>query len=99
MVRFLSRPAARLACGCLIALGGAAVSAQDPLVIRAAAVVDVDDNASAADEPSLSGDEVETIQERYPNRTVKVERQVIQDSAGNYINHGTWSQWDERGRL
>ena len=30
---------------------------------------------------------------------VKVERQVVQDAAGNYVNHGLWSQFDEKGRL
>jgi len=41
----------------------------------------------------------EVIQERYPNRNVKIERHVAQDTAGNYVNHGPWAMWDEAGRL
>lgn len=50
---------------------------------------------SAASEPV----EVETIRERYPNRSVKIEREVTQDEQGNYVNHGSWKMWDERGNL
>ncbi|HZZ72857.1 MAG TPA: hypothetical protein VFE24_11430 [Pirellulales bacterium] len=42
---------------------------------------------------------IEVIQERYPNRAVKVERQVTQDTDGNYINHGSWTMWDDKGRM
>jgi len=42
---------------------------------------------------------IEVIQERYPSRAVKVERQVTQDTDGNYVNHGTWTMWDEKGRM
>jgi antitoxin component YwqK of YwqJK toxin-antitoxin module len=41
----------------------------------------------------------EVITERYPSRTVKIERHVAQDAEGNYFNHGTWSNWDEKGVL
>lgn len=43
--------------------------------------------------------EVEVIRERFPNRTIKIEREVTQDQEGNYVNHGSWKQWDERGNL
>src|SRR5581483_3354642 len=98
MVRFLARPALRLACGCLVACGGTVAFGQERLIELTSAVVHVSDNEAVA-EPSEGVGEVETVQERYPNRLVKIERQVIQDRAGNYVNHGTWSQWDERGRL
>lgn len=39
----------------------------------------------------------EVIHERYPNRAVKIERHVIQDSSGNYVNHGRWTMYDEQG--
>lgn len=39
----------------------------------------------------------ELIKERFPNGSVKVERRVTQDSQGNYLNHGTWKMWDQRG--
>lgn len=45
------------------------------------------------------GPNVETIRERYPNRRIRIERQVTQDALGNYLNHGSWKMWDERGNL
>jgi antitoxin component YwqK of YwqJK toxin-antitoxin module len=51
-------------------------------------------DADESDEPKT-----EVITERYPNRTVKVERHVAQDEEGNYFNHGAWSNWDEKGVL
>lgn len=45
-----------------------------------------------------SGDQ-EVVRERYPNRNVKVERHVAQDAEGNFVNHGSWTMWDESGRL
>ncbi|MDX1963643.1 MAG: hypothetical protein SFX18_10850 [Pirellulales bacterium] len=41
----------------------------------------------------------ETIRERYPNAMIKVERNVTQDAEGNFINHGPFVQFDERGRM
>ena len=46
-----------------------------------------------------TGTKVEVIRERYPNRAVKIEREVTQDSEGNYINHGSWKMWDAGGNL
>lgn len=43
--------------------------------------------------------ENEVVRERYPNRRVKVERQVTQDEHDNYVNHGTWKMWDPQGNL
>lgn len=49
---------------------------------------------------ATSGDEeAETIKERFPNGAVNIERQVTQDPQGNYINHGSWKMWDQRGNL
>lgn len=56
----------------------------------AAVPADLDDQHPSAQE---------VIQERYPNRSIKIERQVTQDADGNYINHGTWKMWDERQNL
>ncbi|MBX9789198.1 MAG: hypothetical protein K2Y37_09815 [Pirellulales bacterium] len=47
----------------------------------------------AADAPQ------EIIKERYPNRAIKIERHVVQDAAGNYVNQGLWTMWDEHGRI
>jgi antitoxin component YwqK of YwqJK toxin-antitoxin module len=30
---------------------------------------------------------------------IRVERHVAQDSAGNFVNHGPWTKFDERGRM
>ena len=38
--------------------------------------------------------ELEQFTERYSNRTNKIKRQVIQDDDYNYVNHGTWTQWN-----
>src|SRR5690606_4804533 len=59
---------------------------------------DVPDKAVVA-EDFASDSKVEVIRERYPNRTVKIEREVTQDADGNYVNHGTWKMWDEAGNL
>ena len=40
----------------------------------------------------------ETITEKYPNRKVKIERQVVQDDERNYVNHGPWKMWDPNGK-
>ncbi|HJN12196.1 MAG TPA: hypothetical protein QF564_26170 [Pirellulaceae bacterium] len=41
----------------------------------------------------------EMITEKYPNRKVKIEREVVQDDERNYVNHGPWKMWDPEGRL
>jgi len=41
----------------------------------------------------------ELIQERFPSGAVKIERRVAQDKDGNYLNHGPWKMWDEKGTL
>ncbi len=53
----------------------------------------------AADESGEPSTDTEVIKERFANGTVRVEREVTQDSAGNYVNHGMWKTWDERGNL
>ncbi len=57
------------------------------------------DVAPGAGEGAVADDEIETIKERFPNGSVRIERQVTQDALGNYLNHGTWKMWDERGNL
>jgi antitoxin component YwqK of YwqJK toxin-antitoxin module len=42
---------------------------------------------------------VEMVKERYPSGVVRIEREVMQDAAGNYIAHGQWRQFDPTGRL
>lgn len=53
----------------------------------------------SADSSEPKGEETELIKERFPNGTIKVERETTQDAQGNYVNHGSWKMWDERGNL
>jgi antitoxin component YwqK of YwqJK toxin-antitoxin module len=58
-----------------------------------------DDPADSDGSTSQDQSAPEVIKERYPNGTVKIEREVTQDAAGNYLNHGPWKMWDDRGNL
>ena len=94
-----------LSLGCLevIALGAApmptpAVEDSDTAAPLATATVDPAGPAPEHHEVAKNAS-IEVIQERYPNRSVKVERQVTQDTDGNYINHGSWTMWDDKGRM
>jgi antitoxin component YwqK of YwqJK toxin-antitoxin module len=49
--------------------------------------------------PGEGESEVEVIRERFPNGSIHIEREVTQDADGNYINHGTWKMFDERGTI
>lgn len=56
--------------------------------------------AQQPEEPvEISDNDNDVVRERYPNRSVKIEREVTQDAAGNYVNHGTWKMWDEAGNV
>ena len=58
--------------------------------------------SAETDSPAHNSDdesEAEVIRERYPNRAVKIEREVTQDDEGNYVNHGSWKTWDLQGSL
>ncbi|MDH3716804.1 MAG: hypothetical protein OES79_01665 [Planctomycetota bacterium] len=54
--------------------------------------------ADAKTEAAPTG-EVEVIRERYPNRAVKIEREVVRDASDNYVNHGNWRMWDAKGNM
>lgn len=55
---------------------------------------------SKEDAKTEAGDsEIELIQERYPNGAIKIEREVTLDSEGNYIRHGSWTQYDQAGSV
>ncbi len=41
----------------------------------------------------------EVIKERFPNGSVKIQREVTQDAQGNYVNHGAWKMWDAQGHV
>jgi antitoxin component YwqK of YwqJK toxin-antitoxin module len=40
--------------------------------------------------PVMSAGGVEVIRERYADGKIKIERQVVLDDSGNYVNHGEW---------
>lgn len=42
---------------------------------------------------------VETIRQRDDAGRVRVAREVRQNDAGDYVNHGAWRSWDAEGRL
>ncbi len=91
---------APLACGLSLALSSgslwAAPLGKEPHLLKTS----LDEAKGTKDSPALAASsERETVRERYPNRNVKIERQVTLDAEGNYVNHGTWTMWDEKGRL
>ena len=44
-------------------------------------------------------EEGELITERYPDRSVRLQRYVIQDEDRNYVNHGSWTMFDPKGQI
>jgi uncharacterized protein len=91
-----------------------AVELAPPLAIppassRLSKVKIVDDSAPAVVEGSINDDSTpapkgsdivtELVKERYPNGSVKIEREVAQDRDGNFVLHGAYRQYDERGQL
>src|SRR5262245_49211877 len=49
--------------------------------------------------PPESDSVVEVIKERYPSGAIKIEREVTQDGEGNYLLHGAWRHFDDKGHL
>ncbi len=72
-------------------LGDSAPQAEEPEMLP-------EDTAGDTDQAKVERP-VEVIQERYPNGKVRIRREVTQDEAGNYILHGEWKMWDEKGNL
>lgn len=55
-------------------------------------------DAATEPAPGIAEDATpEVVKERFPNGSIKVEREVTQDTQGNYVNHGSWKMWDQRG--
>lgn len=73
-----------------------AVSAAAPMEISEA---DADLQDADFQDPVLSDGATEVINERYPDGKVKIRREMKQDEAGNYIRHGEWKMWDQKGNL
>jgi len=51
------------------------------------------------DDPAIDRSNVELVQERYPNRMLKLEREVTLDADNNYVNHGSWTYYDPRQNI
>lgn len=58
-----------------------------------------DDHTTTQDAAADSAQKTEVIKERFADGKVKIEREVTQDAAGNYLNHGPWKMWDHSGNL
>lgn len=56
-------------------------------------------NATPAEPVGDDGVETEVITERYPNREVRIERHVAQDTARNFVSHGLWTMWSPQGAM
>ncbi|HWB10882.1 MAG TPA: toxin-antitoxin system YwqK family antitoxin [Pirellulales bacterium] len=72
-----------------------------PAALEEGAMDDLDQAAPLSDQAGQEEDanEVEVIRERFPNGSIHIEREVTQDADGNYINHGSWKMFDERGTI
>lgn len=107
MFKRMARRGCGLAFG-ILALGGPLCTAAEQGLVdfvasdaAAPAVIELEStpiNATKLQQPIKVG-ATEKIVERYPNRTVKVERYVAQDEQGNFFNHGPWAKWNEEGQL
>ncbi|HEV2971762.1 MAG TPA: hypothetical protein VGY55_17440 [Pirellulales bacterium] len=49
--------------------------------------------------PVINMGKVEKVNDRYPNGKIKVEREVGQDTKGNYVNQGTYRVFDQDGQI
>jgi antitoxin component YwqK of YwqJK toxin-antitoxin module len=47
--------------------------------------------------PIFSTQGIETIRDRYPDGKVQIERQVVINADGDYVNHGVWTLLDPKG--
>jgi antitoxin component YwqK of YwqJK toxin-antitoxin module len=50
-------------------------------------------------DPVINMGKVETVTDRYPNGKVKLEREVGFDAKGNYVNQGSYKQFDLDGQV
>jgi antitoxin component YwqK of YwqJK toxin-antitoxin module len=86
---------------------GAAGTAQAQAAASSAALPapvakDAVDNVAVAPVPDAAATadtKVELVTERYPNGSVKVEREVTRDANGNYVNQGTYKEYDLDGKV
>ncbi len=53
--------------------------------------------AEPDDQAGRAGNEI--IRQRYPDGRIQIRRFVIQDEFGNYLNHGPWTLYSQRGQI
>jgi antitoxin component YwqK of YwqJK toxin-antitoxin module len=41
----------------------------------------------------------EKVQQRYPNGKLHIERSIVEDEQGNFVNHGNYVEYDAKGEL
>lgn len=87
-----------------VSLQGPSLLAEEPLLdldaaVSAAAPLEFSDTGAPIPDPAQSDGSTEVINERYPDGTVKIRREMKQDEAGNYVRHGQWKMWDRKGNL
>lgn len=68
---------------------------------KEAGVVVSESDAIESDPPSLVevAGEVETVRERFKNGKVRIEKNVTLDADGNFVTHGMFTEWNEKGDL
>ncbi|MBS0211433.1 MAG: hypothetical protein JSS27_21030 [Planctomycetes bacterium] len=74
--------------------------AAEPSLLPLAAGVTVSSAEPAAQPEASSGGparSTEFVQERHPNGKIRVEREVTQDANDNFVNHGVWTMFNDRG--
>jgi len=54
---------------------------------------------SASKDGEAEEQEPELVTERYQNRVLKIERQMVVDDQFNYVNHGIYKEYDREGSL
>lgn len=76
------------------------IGATEELPLEAQAVVDsLSESIASVEADGAEEAEVEIVRERYDNRRVSIEREVVQDQEQNYVNHGKWKKWDPQGNV
>lgn len=87
----------------VLAVSNPAVQAQDQLELAPADSINKDVSEEIDVTLGATGEDgvrtLDIIRERYPDGTVKIEREVTQDEKENYINHGMWKMFNQRGTV
>ena len=100
-LRYPLQPVRRLALGLLLTWGPSAFAEEKSIPTTGSLTLEPPTIELGASAELIAADALQTekVQERYPSRTLKIERFVAQDEAGNFFNHGKYTQWAENGRV